>query len=67
MQLPKNMSRCVELDVHTIHVSVIWYLHGLLSYQVNLAFLPRYEDAFTPNVKSVLSNNLHGILGGSQC
>jgi hypothetical protein len=24
-------------------------------------------DAFTPNVKSVLSENLGGILGGTQC
>ncbi len=25
------------------------------------------EGAFTPNVKSVLSENLGGILGGTQC
>jgi hypothetical protein len=25
------------------------------------------EGAFTPNIKSVLTENLGGILGGSQC
>jgi hypothetical protein len=27
----------------------------------------QYKGAFTPNVKSVLSENLGGILGGTQC
>ncbi len=26
-----------------------------------------FKGAFTPNVKSVLSENLVGILGGTQC
>jgi len=26
-----------------------------------------FKGAFTPNVKSVLSENLGGILGGTQC
>ncbi len=34
---------------------------------LNLFFLSYLKDAFTPNVKSVLTENLGGILSGTQC
>jgi hypothetical protein len=34
---------------------------------VALVFLGHYYGAFTLNVKSMLNENLGGILGGTQC